>query len=336
MRAPARGRATTTAWRRSPASCSTGALPRTGRPTTRRARSSSTTSKEREEKTVRRRRRRLRALGRRREAAGLEEGRLRHRRAQAGPEAGEEDRDAAASRRRSTRSPSGGRSSTTPGGCERDYFYDPGMHGVDWNEMRQRYGKLLEDAVTRWDVNFVHRRADRGAQLVAHLPQRRRRRGRPPKRGVGLLGRRLRARERRLPHQAHPRRRAVGQRGALAARPAGRRTSRRATTCWRSTGRAARRRARTRGPRSRAWPSKPVLLTVNDKPTMAGRARGAGPDARRRGPAAQPGLDRGEAPQGGRGDAAGASATSTCPTPGSNGQNELVRLFRGQVTEGRA
>jgi tricorn protease len=38
---------------------------------------------------------------------------------------------------------------------ERDYFYDPGMHGVNWNEMRQRYGKLLEDAVTRWDVSYV-------------------------------------------------------------------------------------------------------------------------------------------------------------------------------------
>ena len=38
---------------------------------------------------------------------------------------------------------------------ERDYFYDPGMHGVDWAGMRQRYGKLLEDAVTRWDVNYV-------------------------------------------------------------------------------------------------------------------------------------------------------------------------------------
>jgi tricorn protease len=38
---------------------------------------------------------------------------------------------------------------------ERDYFYDPGMHGVNWNEMRQRYGKLLQDAVTRWDVNYV-------------------------------------------------------------------------------------------------------------------------------------------------------------------------------------
>ena len=38
---------------------------------------------------------------------------------------------------------------------QRDYFYDPGMHGVNWKEMRQRYSKLLEDAVTRWDVNYV-------------------------------------------------------------------------------------------------------------------------------------------------------------------------------------
>jgi tricorn protease len=38
---------------------------------------------------------------------------------------------------------------------ERDLFYDPGLHGVDWNAMRERYGKLLDDAVTRWDVNYV-------------------------------------------------------------------------------------------------------------------------------------------------------------------------------------
>jgi tricorn protease len=38
---------------------------------------------------------------------------------------------------------------------ERDFFYDPGMHGVDWPGLRQRYGKLLEDAVTRWDVDFL-------------------------------------------------------------------------------------------------------------------------------------------------------------------------------------
>ena len=38
---------------------------------------------------------------------------------------------------------------------ERDFFYDPNMHGVDWNDMKVRYGKLLENAVTRWDVNYV-------------------------------------------------------------------------------------------------------------------------------------------------------------------------------------
>ena len=38
---------------------------------------------------------------------------------------------------------------------ERDLFYDPHLHGVDWNLMRERYGKLLDDAVTRWDVSFV-------------------------------------------------------------------------------------------------------------------------------------------------------------------------------------
>lgn len=38
---------------------------------------------------------------------------------------------------------------------ERDYFYDPNMHGVDWKKMRERYGHLIDDAVTRWDVNYV-------------------------------------------------------------------------------------------------------------------------------------------------------------------------------------
>jgi tricorn protease len=38
---------------------------------------------------------------------------------------------------------------------ERDFFYDPNMHGVDWAAMRERYGKLLDAAVTRWDVNYV-------------------------------------------------------------------------------------------------------------------------------------------------------------------------------------
>ncbi|MCE9611002.1 MAG: PDZ domain-containing protein [Chthoniobacter sp.] len=38
---------------------------------------------------------------------------------------------------------------------ERDFFYDPGMHGLDWKAMRERYGKMLDDAVTRWDVNYL-------------------------------------------------------------------------------------------------------------------------------------------------------------------------------------
>jgi tricorn protease len=38
---------------------------------------------------------------------------------------------------------------------ERDYFYDPGMHGVNWNAMKERYMTLLDDAVSRWDVNWI-------------------------------------------------------------------------------------------------------------------------------------------------------------------------------------
>jgi tricorn protease len=45
----------------------------------------------------------------------------------------------------------------------RDFFYDPEMHQVDWDEMRKRYGALLEDARTRWDVSFIQ------SNLVAEL-----------------------------------------------------------------------------------------------------------------------------------------------------------------------
>ncbi|MTI30082.1 S41 family peptidase, partial [Xanthovirga aplysinae] len=38
---------------------------------------------------------------------------------------------------------------------ERDYFYDKNMHGVDWEAMKEKYGKMMDVAVTRWDVNFV-------------------------------------------------------------------------------------------------------------------------------------------------------------------------------------
>jgi tricorn protease len=38
---------------------------------------------------------------------------------------------------------------------ERDYFYDAGMHGVDWNLVKERYMKMLDGATCREEVNFV-------------------------------------------------------------------------------------------------------------------------------------------------------------------------------------
>lgn len=38
---------------------------------------------------------------------------------------------------------------------QRDFFYDPGMHGVDWGKVREQYGAMLDECVTRWDVNYL-------------------------------------------------------------------------------------------------------------------------------------------------------------------------------------
>lgn len=38
---------------------------------------------------------------------------------------------------------------------ERDYFYDPNMHGVDWVAIRDQYAKMLDDCASREDVGFV-------------------------------------------------------------------------------------------------------------------------------------------------------------------------------------
>lgn len=70
---------------------------------------------------------------------------------------------------------------------ERDYFYDPRLHSVDWQTMRERYGALLEDAVTRWDVSYVL------GELIGELnASHTYRRGgdveKPSERGVGYLG----------------------------------------------------------------------------------------------------------------------------------------------------
>ncbi len=38
---------------------------------------------------------------------------------------------------------------------QRDFFYDKNMHGVDWNAMKKQYGNLIDNAVTRGDVNYI-------------------------------------------------------------------------------------------------------------------------------------------------------------------------------------
>ena len=37
----------------------------------------------------------------------------------------------------------------------RDYFYDPDMHGVDWPAMKAKYAAFLPDVATRGDLNRV-------------------------------------------------------------------------------------------------------------------------------------------------------------------------------------
>ncbi len=38
---------------------------------------------------------------------------------------------------------------------ERDFFYDPNMHGVDWPAMKERYGALLPYLADREDLNYI-------------------------------------------------------------------------------------------------------------------------------------------------------------------------------------
>lgn len=38
---------------------------------------------------------------------------------------------------------------------ERDYYYEAGMNGQDWNFMKQKYGKLVDRASTRQDLTFI-------------------------------------------------------------------------------------------------------------------------------------------------------------------------------------
>lgn len=69
----------------------------------------------------------------------------------------------------------------------RDFFYDPAMHGVDWNAMRTQYAALLPHCVNRSDVNFLI--GDMIGELNASHTYRGGGDGEVPKsRAVGYLG----------------------------------------------------------------------------------------------------------------------------------------------------
>ena len=70
---------------------------------------------------------------------------------------------------------------------ERDFFYDKNMHGVDWKALKKQYGSLIDNTVTRADVNYVV------GELIAELSSSHTYRGggddeTPVQRKVGYLG----------------------------------------------------------------------------------------------------------------------------------------------------
>jgi tricorn protease len=70
---------------------------------------------------------------------------------------------------------------------DRDFFYDKNMHGVDWKAMKKQYGNLIDNAMTRGDVNYII------GELIAELNSSHTYRGggddeTPLQRKVGYLG----------------------------------------------------------------------------------------------------------------------------------------------------
>jgi tricorn protease len=45
----------------------------------------------------------------------------------------------------------------------RDFFYDPAMQQVDWNDVKKQYSALMENAITRWDVTTIQQ------EMIAEL-----------------------------------------------------------------------------------------------------------------------------------------------------------------------
>jgi tricorn protease len=213
---------------------------------------------------------------------------------------------------------------------ERDFFYDPGLHGVDWQAMRERYGKLLADAVTRWDVNYII------GELIAELNASHTYRSggdveNAPSRGVGYLGCDF-----ALENGAYRIKR------ILQAAP------------WDSEVRSPLRQpgltnvhegdyllavngepvdtAKDPWAAFQGLADKPVMLTLNDKPTKEGArevlVQTLASEARLRNLAwIQANRKKVEAASDGK------LGYVYVPDTGANGQNELVRQWRGQVTK---
>ena len=70
---------------------------------------------------------------------------------------------------------------------ERDFFYDPNMHGVNWEGVYQHYAAMLDDCVSRRDVSFLIR--EMISELnVGHAYYNEGDVEQAPKANVGLLG----------------------------------------------------------------------------------------------------------------------------------------------------
>lgn len=70
---------------------------------------------------------------------------------------------------------------------QRDYFYDPGMHGLDWNLVRTRYSRMLAGAMTREEADYVI------GEMIGELNASHTYHGggdmeKPPRQNVGYLG----------------------------------------------------------------------------------------------------------------------------------------------------
>ena len=198
---------------------------------------------------------------------------------------------------------------------ERDFFYDPSMHGVDWTALRERYGELMEDAVTRWDVDFVI------GEFIGELNASHTYHGggdmeQAPQRSVGMLGVDWELANGAYRIKRHRARRAVGRGGALPARRTGRQRQ----------GRRVRARGERRGDRHEdgslggvpgARRARPSCSPSTRRRRRAGARQVVVKCLVERNRAAVPRVDRGAAAAASTRRPAAGSATSTCRAPAS-------------------